>query len=61
MLGDLYNKIVGNKRYYVHLRCNDEKTGDYIDSSSRLVAAEHFANKKRIDLKDWLKIYKLSK
>lgn len=49
------------KRYYVHLRINDEKTGDSIITSSRLSAAIYFSNKKKIDLKDWIKIFTIPK
>lgn len=45
------------KKYYVYLKCNFEKTGDYIESDTRLESAKHFADKKQIPLKDWLSIY----
>jgi len=45
------------KTYYVYLKTNLEKTGDYIKSDSRLFAAKYFAAKKNISLKDWLNIY----
>ena len=45
------------KKHYVYLRCNFEKTGDSIKSDSRLKSAKHFATKKQIPLKEWLKIY----
>jgi hypothetical protein len=48
-------------KHLVILRCNNEKTGDWFLSSSRLEAAKYFAHKKRIPLKEWLKIYKLQK
>lgn len=49
------------KKYFVYLKVNNEKTGDYMISPSRKLAAQYFANKKQISLKDWLTIYKLSK
>lgn len=49
------------KKYFVYLKINDEKTGDYMISPSRKLAAQYFASKKHINLKDWLQIYKLSK
>ena len=49
------------KLYYSYLKCNNEKTGDSILASSRLNAAIHFADKKKIALKDWLNIYSIPK
>lgn len=49
------------KRYYAILRACKEKTGDSYLGFSRLSAAKHFAAKKLISLKDWLKIYCVSK
>lgn len=48
-------------KYLAYLRNPDEKTGDWFIGNSRLQAAKYFANKKRINLKDWLKIYYISK
>lgn len=45
------------KNYYVYLKCNFEKTGDSIESNSRLDAAKYFSKKKQIPLKNWLNIY----
>lgn len=49
------------KTYYMHLRCNNEKTYDSCIALSRLNAAKYFANKKQIPLKKWLKIYFIPK
>lgn len=49
------------KKYYSILRSVKEKTGDSYFGFSRLAAAKHFATKKLIALKDWLKIYSVSK
>lgn len=48
------------KKYHAILRSCKEKT-DSVFSFSRLSAAKHFAAKKLISLKDWLKIYTVSK
>ena len=49
------------QKFYVHLKCNDELTGNSRIAPSRYLAAIHFANKKQISLKDWLKIYTIHK
>jgi hypothetical protein len=49
------------KTYYAILRTGNEKTGDSYFTFNRLTAAKHFAAKKLIPLKSWLKIYKVSK
>lgn len=45
------------KIYYAYLKTGLERTGDFYICSGRKAAAEYFANKKRIALKDWLKSY----
>lgn len=49
------------KKYFAILRSCNEKTGDSVVAFSRLSAAKHFAAKKLISLKNWLKIYSVSK
>jgi len=49
------------KKYYCILRSCSEKTGDSYFGLSRLSAAKHFAAKKLIALKDWLKIYSITR
>lgn len=49
------------KKYFCILRSCSEKTGDSFFGFSRLSAAKHFAAKKLIAVKDWLKIYSVSK
>ncbi len=45
------------KIYYAYLKTGLERTGDFYICGGRKAAAEYFANKKRIALKDWLKSY----
>jgi len=49
------------KKYCAILRSCNEKTGDCHYAFSRLAAAKYFAAKKLISLKDWLKIYQVTK
>lgn len=55
----LFSSIILNINAF--LRKPNEKTGDWFLGNSRLQAAKYFANKKRISLKDWLKIYYIPK
>lgn len=50
-------------KYLVIMKSCNEKTGDWVIGllNSRLAAANYFAKKKMISLKDWLKIYTISK
>ena len=49
-----------NYRYYSRL-CNDgDKLGSVVETS-RLRAANHFANRKQLQLKDFLRLFKVSK
>lgn len=45
------------KIYYAYLKCNLEKTGDSVVAENRYFAAQYFAAKKDIDIKNWIDIY----
>lgn len=45
------------KKYYVYLKINNEKTGDFINTDNEEIAITYFANKKQITIKEWKNIY----
>jgi hypothetical protein len=50
------------KKYYSSRRFDSyDESIDSIISPSRLLAAKYFAKRKRLSLKDYLKIFKVSK
>ena len=46
-------------KYYVFLKCNDEKTGDFMEvpENDKEYVMELFADKKQINIEDWKSLY----